>query len=366
MAEHPNVLIVGAGIIGASIAWHLCRAGARVTVIESGAPGGIATRRSWAWINASRGNPEPYFRLRMRAMAEWRRLEQELPELRVSWSGGLIWDMAAAELDAYAAEHDAWGYGIRRVGRAEITRIEPALAEPPDRALHVAEEGSVEPLAAAETLLRAAQALGAAVITDRPVRGLDFRAGRVVGVVTEVGRCQADEVILAAGVATPGLAATAGFTLPLTAPPGLLVTTKPHARLLKGLVMAPALHLRQTAEGRFIAGADFGGGDPGEDVARAADEVFQGIRSMVRGGGELIFDFHSLGHRPMPVDGFPAVGPVPGIAGLYVAVMHSGITLAPAVGRFVTEEILAGRRDSLLAPYGLERFPQRVVRAHVQ
>jgi glycine/D-amino acid oxidase-like deaminating enzyme len=68
MAEHPNVLIVGAGIIGASIAWHLCRAGARVTVIESGAPGGIATRRSWAWINASRGNPEAYFRLRMRAM----------------------------------------------------------------------------------------------------------------------------------------------------------------------------------------------------------------------------------------------------------------------------------------------------------
>ena len=133
MAEHPNVLIVGAGIIGASIAWHLCRGGARVTVIESGTPGGIATRRSWAWINASRGNPEPYFRLRMRAMAEWRRLEQELPELRVSWSGGLIWDMAPAELDAYAAEHGAWGYGIRHVDRAEITRIEPALAEPPDR-----------------------------------------------------------------------------------------------------------------------------------------------------------------------------------------------------------------------------------------
>ena len=87
---------------------------------------------------------------------------------------------------------------------------------------------------------------------------------------------------------------------------------------------------------------------------------------MVRGGSELIFDFHSLGHRPMPVDGFPAVGRVPGIAGLYVAVMHSGITLAPAVGRFVAEEILAGRRASLLAPYGLERFTQRVVRAHVQ
>jgi len=366
MAEHPHVLIVGAGIIGASIAWQLRRAGARVTVIDSGTPGGIATRRSWAWINASRGNPEPYFRLRMRSMAAWRRLEGELPGLQVSWSGGLIWDMAPAELDAYAAEHGAWGYGIRHVDRAEIRRLEPALAEPPAQALHVAEEGSVEPLAATETLLGAARELGAAVIADRPVRGLDFRAGRVAGVVNDAGRYEADTVVLAAGVATQGLATAAGFALPLTAPRGLLVTTKPHAKLLKGLVMAPELHLRQTAEGRFIAGADFGGGDPGEDVAGAADEVFQGIRRMVQGGRDLIFDSHSLGHRPMPADGFPAVGAVPGAPGLYVAVTHSGITLAPVVGSFVAEEILAGRRDALLAPYGLGRFPQGVARAHVQ
>jgi len=48
VAVHPHVVIVGAGIIGASIAWHLVRAGARVTVIDAAAPGGIATRNSWA------------------------------------------------------------------------------------------------------------------------------------------------------------------------------------------------------------------------------------------------------------------------------------------------------------------------------
>ena len=68
--SRPHVLIVGAGIIGASIAWHLVRAGARVTVIDARETGGIATRNSWAWINASWGNPEPYFRLRVRAMDE--------------------------------------------------------------------------------------------------------------------------------------------------------------------------------------------------------------------------------------------------------------------------------------------------------
>ena len=73
-----RVIVVGAGIIGASIAWHLAKAGAEVTVIEAGQPGGVATRNSWAWINASWGNPEIYFRLRTRSMAEWRRIDREV------------------------------------------------------------------------------------------------------------------------------------------------------------------------------------------------------------------------------------------------------------------------------------------------
>ncbi len=56
-----RIIVVGAGIIGASIAWHLAKAGAEVTVIEADEPGGVATRNSWAWINASWGNPEVIF-----------------------------------------------------------------------------------------------------------------------------------------------------------------------------------------------------------------------------------------------------------------------------------------------------------------
>ncbi len=69
-----HIVVVGAGIIGASIAWHLTRAGARVTILAAGDPGGLATPASFAWINASSGNPKPYFDLRMRSMAEWTRL----------------------------------------------------------------------------------------------------------------------------------------------------------------------------------------------------------------------------------------------------------------------------------------------------
>ena len=356
MAPRPHVLIVGAGIIGASIAWHLVRAGARVSVLEAGEPGGLATRNSWAWINASRGNPEPYFRLRLRAMREWHRLEGEVPGLRVDWSGGLFWDLPRDELEAFAEEHAAWGYDIRRVDRAEARRIEPQLAEPPDFAVHAPGEGAVEPADAALALLEAAQAEGANVILNARVRSLSLEAGRVTGVETGSGRLEADEVVVAAGAETASLAAAAGIALPLRASPGLLVVTKPHAKLLNGLVMAPGLHVRQSAAGRLIAGADFGGSDPGEAAPETAAALFATMQARLRAGASLAFEQFTLGQRVIPEDGFPAVGRAAGVAGLYVAVMHSGVTLAPAIGRFAAEEIMTGRRDPLLTPYGVDRF----------
>ncbi len=83
---------------------------------------------------------------------------------------------------------------------------------------------------------------------------------------------------------------------------------------------------------------------------------------MLKSGASLALDHYTLGHRPVPEDGFPVVGRVDGIAGFYVAVMHSGITLAPAIGRFVADEIMTGRRDALLEPYGPDRISLAVAR----
>ena len=113
-----RVIVVGSGIIGASIAYHLAKAGAEVTVIEAGETGGLATRASWAWINASWGNPEPYFRLRVRAIEHWHKMQSEIPQLAINWCGGLIWDLPPAELDAYAAERAKLEEALRVSGNA--------------------------------------------------------------------------------------------------------------------------------------------------------------------------------------------------------------------------------------------------------
>jgi glycine/D-amino acid oxidase-like deaminating enzyme len=122
MAGSPTVIVVGAGIVGASIAWHLVAAGAEVTVVDAAEAGGVATARSFAWINASWGNPEYYFRLRVRSMAEWRRLAATVPGIPIAWVGGLCWDLPPDGLLAYAQEHSSWGYGVRQVGTAEAAR----------------------------------------------------------------------------------------------------------------------------------------------------------------------------------------------------------------------------------------------------
>ncbi len=350
-----RVLIVGSGIIGASIAWHLAKAGAAVTVLDGSDAGGLATRTSWAWINASWGNPEPYFRLRERAMLEWRRLDRDLPGLTVNWCGGLTWDLPPDELEAYAKQHSAWGQGIRRVDRAEILRIEPNLKNPPDFALHVAEEGVAEPLAAARAMLAGAEALGAKVIAHAHVKWLVEDGGRVAGAMTEEGVIHADEIVVAAGAGTVQLLDSIGIKLKLTTPPGLLVHSKPAPELLRGLVMSPGLHVRQTAEGRLVSGTDFAGADPVDRAGDAARELQAKVQAMVRGAEAVELDFHTVGYRPTPADGFPAIGRPRNRAGLYAAAMHSGVTLAPAVGRFAAQELLEGRRDPLLAPYHPDR-----------
>jgi glycine/D-amino acid oxidase-like deaminating enzyme len=352
-----NVLVVGAGIIGASLAWHLVDAGCSVTVVDAGTGGGQATPASFAWINASWGNPEWYSRFRRRSMAGWRRLEMAVPGVRVDWCGGLLWDIPPAGLRAYAEEQRRWGYGIREVDRAGALAIEPNLIDPPELAVHVAEEGMLEPEETARALLAAAVSRGARFLPDVHVAALRESGGRISGVVTASGETiPADETVVAAGVDSARLLESTGFGMRLDAPAGLVAhSTRTTRRLLGGLVMTPRFHVRQTREGRLIAGSDFGGSNPAGRQLEVAEGLVAAIRQAIRGADDLALDFVTVGLRPTPHDGFPAIGRPAGLAGAYLAVLHSGVTLAPVVGELAAREIATGDRDADLAPYDPNR-----------
>ncbi|KQQ34722.1 D-amino acid oxidase [Rhizobium sp. Leaf306] len=356
-----DIIVIGGGIVGASIAWHLTVSGAKVHLLSE-KPGGIATPNSFAWINASWGNPRAYFDLRMRSIAEWKRLAKDVPTLPLSFAGGLCWDMSQADLTTYASQHSGWGYDIAEVDAVRIAAIEPALNDVPNTALYAAMEGVAEPQASAEILIADAQRRGMLLTEGIRVTALRRNGeGHVATVVTDSGEYTAREIVLAAGAGTATLAASVGIEVPVETPPGLLVHSTPVAPMLNGLVIAPELHVRQTADGRLVAGTDFGGMDPGTDPDGAAEELFGKLKRFAKGGDSLVMDFYTVGYRPMPKDGFPIIGRAEDqtgqtLPGLYIAVTHSGITLAPAIGLFAATEILEGAQEPLLAPYRLSRF----------
>ncbi len=186
-SEH-DVVVVGAGILGASIGYHLARRGARVTLIDRGPPAGEATGASFAWINASVRNPKPYYDLRMVGLQEYRRLEAELAgRLIVTWGGGLNWDLEEAEIEPLVRQHAGWGYDQRIVDRDEIRALEPRLTAPPERAVFSACEGALNPVAATEALLAGAEAFGAEIKIGCEVSEFRDSNGRIAGLETSDG-----------------------------------------------------------------------------------------------------------------------------------------------------------------------------------
>src|ERR1700734_1694742 len=108
-----RIVVVGAGIIGASIAYHLVKRGATVVIVDAVRPGAGATEKSFGWINATFSKrPRAYFDLNQLGLAGWRRLEIELGgELKVQWGGSVSWAATGApadELRENVRKHQEW------------------------------------------------------------------------------------------------------------------------------------------------------------------------------------------------------------------------------------------------------------------
>ena len=173
---------------------------------------------------------------------------------------------------------------------------------------------------------------------------------------TSTGEVEADVLVIACGNDTPALAALAGIEVPLTRSAGVLVHTAPQPPAIGHVVLSPLGQIKQKRNGRFVTGADFGPAKS-EDTSMATGEQFlQRMAAVLPALATAPVEKLTLGLRVMPRDGFPIVGFAPAHPDIYVAAMHSGMTLGPLVGRLAAAEILDRVEVDLLAPYRLERF----------
>ncbi|MFV0458283.1 MAG: NAD(P)/FAD-dependent oxidoreductase [Actinomycetales bacterium] len=200
----------------------------------------------------------------------------------------------------------------------------------------VAGDAGVGPVGVTTRLVAAARDHGAQVHLDTAVTGIRRdRAGQVVGVDTGAGPLNGSTVVLAAGVATARLAASAGVRVPVEASPCPADAVSGTTNLVHTVVNTDDFDLRQVAPDQLVAAAD------------SPQQTLTAIRSTFRDDDvELLAT--QIAVRPMPADGDPIIGPVSDVPGLYVAVMHSAITLAPVVGRLIGLEVVYGIDQAML------------------
>lgn len=354
--------IVGGGIMGASIAWHLARRGADVTVFEREGPAAGATGNSFAWINANFSKrPRSYFELNWLGVQGWRRLEAEVGHgLEVTWGGSLEYRDApdrAGLLREQLARHQRWGYPVHAVDQDVFRELEPGVAPrtPVLGAAWASAEGSIEPRSVTRALLQAAEAEGARFLTAE-VTDLDVVFGSLRGVGTSAGRHELDTLVLAAGVQAPGLARQTGVDVPLIESPGILAHSAPADAALGRILLAPEIHAKQTAEGKIVAGVGFAGAGSTDASTAVGQQILETTASVLPAAKGLEVDEVTLGYRVLPSDGHPIVGFDARAPGIYFASMHSGVTMAPVMGMFAAMEILDDVEVSLLDDYRLARF----------
>jgi glycine/D-amino acid oxidase-like deaminating enzyme len=350
----PDVVVVGAGIVGASIAYHAAQRGCAVTLVDRASPASGVTGGSFAWIGDAPGSwPGGSDDLRGAIMEDYRRLQRDVPGIHVRWCGSLSFNGSGAP-DGSGAGVDP-GPGLQVLDASQVAALEPNLREPPARAIYASGDGGVDPRRMTLALVRAARDRGAEVVLDAPMVSVDVAGGRVVGVTTPAGRVGADTVVLAAGTGVPALCEPLGVTVPVVGSPALLLHVRAPAGLVRTVVATPEFEVRETGAGHLVMTAPFGP----ETTAPALElSARRAVRSMAARFGALErvqLLGHRLGRRPMPAGG-PVIGPHPALLGLYVAVMHSAICLAPTVGRLVANEIVTGRGAAQLARCRPDRF----------
>lgn len=338
-----HIIIVGAGIVGASIAYHLAHRGIKVTVIDRNEPASGATGSSFGWIHSTVSDDAPDVLLRRASVEDWHRLENEVPALWVNWAGALSYDDDS--LNGQAEE--------KILGQPDISRLEPALNAPPQRAYYAEQDGAVDPADATRALLDHACCLGAKVKTQTLVTGFIKEGKRITGIETPEGALAADCVVLACGTDISLLLSTIGIRIPVMASPAILLRYSVAAQVVNTLISGDDIEVRHANNGDILAAEDYPAPGRADEMASA---TLATMKNRLAGTESAYLLKESVGQRPVPQDGYPIMGFIDDVTGIYVTVMHPAVTCAASVGRMASEELITGKNLEIPDSYRPVRF----------
>ena len=351
-----KIIIIGGGIVGASFAYHASLYNSnKITILTDALPGDSkqATSNTWGWVNGYSDNDKDYADFRLANLDYWPKLLEEVKNFKYTSKGAFFWDMDDENLNKTIDQHNSWGHRVIKISQLQISEIVPELNELPIIAGFGENDLALEGSQITSKLIENS----GCEIKKIKVSGLTCKKDHVMGVKTEKGILNADEIIIAAGLGVTDLLSSININFEMKSSLGLLAYTKPLPLLLKHPITGKDFHVRQDDQGRLVIGGKFD-----EDISKerntkqAAENLVQDVSAKLNYNDKITLDYFTLGLRPLPIDGRPKIGRLMNnsgkeIKGVYLAVMHSGVTNAPLAGKLGMQEIISGVRHPLISNF---------------
>jgi glycine/D-amino acid oxidase-like deaminating enzyme len=357
--SRAEVVVIGGGVRGCSCAYHLAKAGVRVTLAEKATIASACSGATFALINVSHKDPGFYAALSLESAKLFAGLQQELGEDLEYEPVGNMSSLVEDEKELPGLEqfirrqNEVPGLKLELLSAEEARRLEPALAPKILAACFSAQDAHINPYKLTVGYARAARRLGATILTRTKVTGIELAQNRVRAVVTDQGRIATDTVVVTAGIDMAEIGRMMGLTIPVVPSRGQVITTERTRRILN----RPVGSLRQTADGTILIGVTYQFVGPDRRVTY--DDMTRNAQRALR----LFPSLQNLnvvrcwaGLRPFTVDGLPILGPVGSLGGVLLATGHSGMTLAQVTGKVISDIVTKGGSPTPLEEFTLERF----------
>jgi D-amino-acid dehydrogenase len=372
-----DAIVIGGGVVGASTAYHLVRAGVRTLLVDRRDTGRATDAGAGILSTAtSTDDPDPVERFEARAAAYYPPLIEQLRADGADDTG-----YAACGSLTVAVDEDEVGHfrqvlsGLRRWraakdhGYAEIAPDEAKALFPPlakvRGAIHCGRGARVDGRLLAGALLSGAKKHGLA-LRHAAVGDLVVAHGALAGIRSAGERIDCGHVVLAAGAWSKELCRRLGVEIPVEPQrgqiihlglPGVDTAAWPIVLAFRGHYMVP------WDDGRVAVGAtrETGSGFAPHATAAGVLQVLAEALRVAPGLGDATVREVRVGLRPASRDGLPILGPVPGIANLLLATGHGsvGLQLGPYSGKVVAGMIAEGDAETEIGPFGLARFQRQ-------